>query len=154
MSIALTTPVTGAAQTGLTSPTYTIVSDVAPDMNGKQYAVTALGGTQTSVTAHTATTPFTVTYTRPKVLRMLPALGNNGQFANIPNNTHKLLVRKGVVPASGQPSKVAMVSVEISVPAGAETYDAQNVRAMLSAAIGSLSQLSAGIGDTVVTNVM
>jgi hypothetical protein len=42
MTIALTTPVTGTAQTGLTSPTYTVVADTPPNAYSKQYAVTAL----------------------------------------------------------------------------------------------------------------
>lgn len=52
MTISLTTPVTGAAQTGLTSPTYTHVVDTPPNAYTKQYAVTALGGTQTGVDVH------------------------------------------------------------------------------------------------------
>jgi len=42
MTFALSSPVTGAAQTGLTSPTYTVTADTPPDANAKQYAVTAL----------------------------------------------------------------------------------------------------------------
>lgn len=154
MSIALSSPVTGSAQTNLTSPTYTIAADVAPDVNGKQYAVTALGGTQAGVSAHTVSSPFTVTYTRPKQLKSLPAIGTNGQYGSIPNNTHKVLIRKGVTPSAGQPSRVMQIAIEIGVPAGSETYDSANVRAAISLAIGSLTQLSAGIGDTVVTGVM
>lgn len=52
MAFTLTSPITGAAQTGFTTPTYTHVSDVAPEANGRQVAVTALGGTQTNVIAH------------------------------------------------------------------------------------------------------
>lgn len=154
MSFAPSTPVTGGAQTGLTSPTYTISVDVAPDTNGKQYAVTALGGTQTGVTMHTVSSPFTLTYTRPKVLKGLPALGNNGQYPNVPMNTHKVLIRKGVIPAAGQPARVLQISISLEIPAGAETYDSANVRAAMSAAVGLLNQQSGGIGDTLVTGVM
>ena len=50
MSIAVTSPITGQPQTGLTSPTYTVVADTAPAGNpGKQVAVTALGGDRKSV---------------------------------------------------------------------------------------------------------
>jgi len=56
-----TTPVTGGAQTGFTAPTYTLSVDTAPDINGKQHAVTALGGTQAGVTSHSVSNPFTVT---------------------------------------------------------------------------------------------
>lgn len=154
MTYAITTPVTGAAQTGLTSPTYTISVDVAPDINGKQHAVTALGGTQTGVTTHTVSSPFTITFTRPKVLRTLPLQGANGQYQNVPNNVYKLLVRKGVLPAVNNSARIAAVDISISVPAGADTYDAANIRAMLSAAIGALTQVSSGVGDTVISGVM
>lgn len=153
MTIALTN-VTGSAQTGFTTPGYTIVADVAPDNNGKQYAVSALTGTQAGVTVHTVSSPFTFTYVRPKALKLLPALGNNGQYPSIPNNTHKVLVRKGVTPAASQPQRVAAVKIDIDIPAGSETYDAANVRALLSFAIGALQQISAGIGDTCVTGTM
>ena len=66
-----TSPVTGAAQTGLTTPTYTFVADVAPDANGKQVAVTALGGTQVGVTPHSVASPFTGTFVRPKSFKAL-----------------------------------------------------------------------------------
>lgn len=51
MTIALSSPVTGGAQTGFTSPTYTLTADTPPaGSGGKQYAATALGGTQAGVT--------------------------------------------------------------------------------------------------------
>jgi len=71
MTISYTNPVTGAAQTGLTSPTYTLVADIAPDVNGRQWAVSALGGTQTGVRTHSASDPFTITVMRPKVFQSL-----------------------------------------------------------------------------------
>jgi hypothetical protein len=154
MSFSPTSPVTGLAQTGLTSPTYTIVADIAPDVNGKQVAVSALGGTQTGVTTHTAASPFTGCYWRPKVPKALPPLGNNGQYPSIPTNTHKVVGRKGVTPGVGQPATLMTVRVEMDIPAGAETYDAANVRACLSFVFGLLSQQSSGIGDTVVTNIL
>lgn len=154
MSIAPTSPVTGGAQTGFTSPTYTIVADIAPDNNGLQRAVTALGGTQAGVTTHSVSSPFTVTFTRPKSLKQLPAIGLNGQYNSIPNNNYKVLVRKGVTPALNQPARVMQVGVSIDVPAGADTYDPANIRAAISLAVGYLNQLSAGIGDTVTSGVM
>jgi len=154
MSIALSSPVTGSAQTGLTAPTYTLTSDVAPDNNGKQYAVTAIGGTQAGVTTHTVSAPFTLTYERPKVLRALGNVGANGVYTNVPRNVHKFRGRKGVTVAANQAAQIALCEVVMSIPAGAETYDAANVRALIAAVIGSLSQISAGIGDTLVTGTM
>lgn len=150
-----TTPITGAAQTGLTSPTYTITADVAPDANGKQVAVTALGGTQTGVTTHSVASPFTGTFVRPKAFK---ALGQpnpvTGRLPSVPMNSYGVIVRKGVTPLAGQPAKPMLVRVSVEVPAGADTYDAPNVRAALSFALGMLTQQSAGVGDTVVSGIM
>lgn len=155
MAISLSTPVTGGAQTGLTSPTYTIVDDVAPDNNGKQKAVTALGGTQTGVTVHSVAAPFTVTFTRPKAFKQLSVVDPvTGQLRAIPRNVYKMIVRKGVLPLAGQAPTNMIVETTISVPAGADTADAANVRACLSLAIGALSQVSAGIGDTSVSGIL
>lgn len=155
MSVAITSPVTGSAQTGLTNPTYTIAADTAPEANGKQYAVTALGGTQTGVSVHSVASPFTITFWRPKILRIL---GNpnptTGVITNVPNNTYKLITRKGVIPLAGQPSRTMIVTTSIDVPAGADTADSEDIRAALSAHIGSLSQVSSGIGDTTINGVM
>lgn len=154
MAIPLTSPITGAAQTGFTSPTYTIVADVAPSQNGKQFAVTALGGTQAGVTPHTATSPFTITFVRPQQIKMLPPIGNNGQYSSVPVNVYKLIGRKGVTPAAGQPDRIASATLVIEVPAGSETYDPAEIRGLLSALLGAANQVAAGIGDTVITNVM
>lgn len=48
MTVSLSSPVTGATETSFTNPTYTFVSDQAPDNNARQYAVTALGYTDWS----------------------------------------------------------------------------------------------------------
>lgn len=155
MSISLTSPIMGSAQTGLTSPTYTLSADIAPDINGKQYAVTALGGTQTGVTTHTMASPFTVTFTRVKNVRSVPTPNpTTGTIGNAPMNVSKVIVRKGVTPLAGQAAQVAFVKVEIGIPAGSDSADAINLRAMLSACIGALSQQSAGLGDTVITNLL
>lgn len=147
MSIALTTPVTGAAQTGLTSPTYTHVADTAPDANGKQYAVTALGGTQAGVTVNSVSSPFTITFWKPKFARMMGKMNSLGYVVGNPVNVYKTVTRKGVLPAANQLNQNMIITTTISVPAGAENYDAPNMRAALSLHIGSLSQQSAGLGD-------
>lgn len=155
MTIAVTSPITGAPQTGLTSPTYTVVTDVAPTVNAKQVAVTGLGGTQTGVTISTVSSPFTLNFVRPASLAALPAPNAvTGAYGNIPNNTYQLITRKGVTPAVNQGARVMTIRTVITVPAGADTYDAPNVRAGLSAHLGYLSQQSAGIGDTSTSGVM
>lgn len=154
MSVTVTSPVTGTAQTGLTNPTYTHVVDVAPDVNGKAYAVTALGGTQTGVEVNSPSNPFTALVTRPKVLRTLPALLSNGQLPSVPNNNYTFSVRKGVEVQTGQPRRVMLLKLDVSVPAGADTVDPESVRAAWSFFIGILSQVSAGIGDTTVQGTL
>lgn len=154
MSINITTPVTGGAQTGFTSPTYTVTADVAPDINGKQVAVTALGGTQTGVTLHSVASPFTGTVVRPKQLRVLGVPSGNGYISSVPTNTYKVITRKGVTPAVNQPARIMPIMTTIDVPAGADTYDSANVRAAIALHIGLLNQLSAGLGDTVVNGLL
>lgn len=155
MSFALTSPITGQPQTGLTSPTYTHVSDSAPDITGKQVAVTALGGTQTGVTTHSMSSPFTLTFFRPKVFRFLGKPNPvTGLIKDVPRNTFKLITRKGVLPLAGQPFQNMQITTTIDLPAGADTADAANVRAALSAHFGALVQQSAGVGDTTVSGVV
>ncbi len=154
MSFTLTSPITGAAQTGFTSPTYTHVADSAPDVNGKQVAVTALGGTQAGVTAHSVASPFTVTIVKPKNFKTLsPVVPGTGLLPSVPKNQWKIIVRKGVTPLSGQPASVMLIKIEIDVPAGSDTADSPNIRAAISAAIGALSQQSAGLGDTLINGI-
>ena len=148
-------PVTGGAQTGFTAPTYSFVSDVAPDSNGKQVAITALGGTQAGVTLHSVASPFTSTFVRPRTFKVLGQPNPvSGRIANVPRNTYKLLTRKGVTPLSGQPVVNAQMSTTIDIPAGSDLADPANLRAMLSAHIGMLTQISAELGNTVTTGIM
>lgn len=147
-------PVTGGPQTGLTSPTYTLATDVAPDVNGVARAVTTLGGTQTGVEVSASSNPFTLLATRPKVLRTLPALLANGQLPSVPKNTWTVSVRKGVDVLSGQPKQNMLIKLEISVPAGADVADPESVRAGLSLFAGALWAQSSGLGDALITGVI
>jgi hypothetical protein len=153
--ITLPASITGSAQTGFTTPGYTTTVDQAVDVNSKQVAVTALTGTQAGVDAHSVARPFTISATRPKQFQVLGKPNPvTGQIASVPKNTYKILVRKGVTPLAGQSSVPASVRIEIDVPAGSDIADPSNLRAMLSAAIGALSAMSAGIGDTTINGVM
>jgi hypothetical protein len=156
MSFTLTTPITGGAQTGFTSPTYTIQADAAPTSAGKQYAVSAIGGTQTGVDAASSPSkPFTVTLSRPSSLKALSVVDPvTGVLRSVPRNVYKVLVRKGCTVLAGQAPVVLQARVELEIPAGADSADAPNVRAALSLLIGSLNSISASIGDTCVTGVI
>lgn len=155
MAISLSSPVTGLAQTGLTSPTYTIAADTPPVSHSKQYAVTALGGTQTGVEVHAMSQPFTIAFFRPAVPKTIgvpnPA---TGVISNIPRNVSKTVVRKGVNVAADQAPVTAIFTLTCDIPAGADVYDAESIRAALSLLFGSFSQASAGVGDSVVTGIL
>lgn len=155
MTIALTSPVTGGAQTGLTTPTYTLAVDTPVDINGKQWAVTALGGTQTGVSTHSSSNPFTWAYYRPKIYRLLGKPNpSTGLISNVPMNTAKCITRKGMVPAVNQPAMIGSINSSINIPAGCDVYAQAEIRAMISLHIGALMQISAAFGDTVVTGLL
>lgn len=155
MSWSPSSPLTGASQTGLTSPTYTLSSDVAPDNNGTQHAITALGGTQTGVEAHSVSKPFTLTALRPKVFKTQgPANQVTGYVSQVPMNRFTYITRKGVEVSSQGQVKTAIVRTIIEVPAGADVNDPESVRAMLSCHIGALSNQSSGVGDSQIDGLL
>lgn len=144
MSFTLSTPVTGAAMTGyLTSPTYTVALDSIPGGGlTKQYAVTALGGTQTDVSTHSTSSPFAISLTRPQTFKGLGAVNpSTGALNSVPRNVWKLICVKGATPLAGQPPVNCVIRTEITVPAGVDIADPNELAAMLSLYIGALTQL-------------
>jgi hypothetical protein len=155
MSFSLTSPVTGAAVTGFTTPTYTVVVDTPPNANSKQYAVSALGGTQTGATVNAVSKPFTVTMFRPPVLRTVPQANvTTGVIKDIPVNSYQLTTRKGALPAANQVPVVCKIRTYIDVYAGTDSFEPAEVKAMLSLHAGAIAQVSAGISDTIITGVL
>lgn len=155
MSFAPASPVTGAAVSGLTSPTYTLVADVAPNINGKQYAISAVGGTQTGVNVNTVSKPFSLSFFRPASLRVLPQANPvTGVIKNVPINTYKMITRKGASPAVNQNPMVARITTIIEVPAGTDTYEPEDLRAMISCHFGTGWEQASGIADTVISGVI
>lgn len=141
-------PVTGGAMSQFTSPTYTLTADVAPDVNGKQHAVTTLGGTQTNVRTHSVSDPFTLTMFRPKVPAALPAPNAvTGKYPSVPSNTYTLVGRKGTNYAANQAPAISIARWSTDIPAGGDSYDSANVRALVSLMTGAVWQQSQGIGD-------
>lgn len=155
MSFAPASPVTGAAVTGLTSPTYTLTTDVAPNINGKQFAISALGGTQTNVDVNSVSKPFQLSFFRPSVLRTLPqANPTTGVIKNVPMNTYKMITRKGASPAVNQNAIPARITTILEVPAGTDTYEPEELRAMISLHFGAGWAQASGIADTVISGVI
>lgn len=153
MSINLSTPVTGMAITGLASPTYTLVQDTsAPAPISKSWYVSALGGTQTGVEAHTISSPFTISWKNPANLSIVGTPDVTGVYRGASKlNKYELLIRKGARPLANQAHRLNMVRVIITCEAGTETADPMQLAAMLSLAGGALTQQAAGILDTVKT---
>ncbi len=144
--------ITGSAQTGFTDPTFTVVDDSPPAVNARQKTVTALGGTQTGATSNTISKPFTATFYKPSIKALPAANPATGLRATPPNNTWQLVVRKGGECVAGMPA-TAIARLSISVPAGMETYNPGEVRALVSFLIGLLNEESADLGDTLITGV-
>lgn len=152
MPFAPSSPVTGGPQTGLTSPTYTLVADVAPAAHGKQYYVSALGGTQTGVEVNSLSNPFTTTFFKVAAPKSLPPVNASGGLSSVPKNVFKWNVRKGLEVVSGQPRQVGLFELSMSVPAGADIQDPESIRAALSLLFGIAWAESANLGTTLITN--
>jgi len=143
--------ITGAAQTGFTSPTYTMTADTPPSQFAKQGAILALGGTQTGVSTHSVSDPFTISVFRPTVLK--PFVVKNaitGIGVNVPKNDYKVIGRKGALPFANNPYQVIQFKTTFSVPAGVDSYSPAEVRGLTSCYVGYLWANSAGLGDTLV----
>lgn len=150
-----TTPLTGGPQTGFTTPAFIHQADVAPDTNGKQNAITGYTGTIAGFRAHTVSDPCTFTFYRPKTPKALPSPNAvTGKYPQVPMNTYGGSVRKGVNFAANNAPAVSVFRYSADIPAGADAYDAPNVRALMSIAAGVIWQQSSGIGDTLVTGLL
>jgi hypothetical protein len=153
MAISLSA-ITGAAITGLTSPTYTPTADVPPNAWSKQWSITAIGGTQTGVdTGASASRPWSITVSRPQNVRQLNAVDSNNVLRSVPMNTYVWIGRKGMTPLAGQPSKTNIHRYESSVPAGADVADIPNLKAANSCFLGALWQQAQGWVDLQTTGV-
>jgi len=145
---------TGGAQTGVTSPTFTLVSDTPPAINASKKVVTAYSGAGLTVSANSASKPFDATFSKPTTLRSLPAANPvTGLRTQIPNNQYKLVIRKGGLAEVGVPVQM-VVRLTLDVPAGMETYNPDEVRACVSFLVGLLNEESADISDTLLTGVV
>lgn len=154
MPFAPTSPVTGATVTGLTSPTFTIVDDLAPAINAKSKVVSALGGTQGGASANSAAYPFTASLFKPVALKAIPAANPiTGLRGTLPMNQWKLNIRKGGDAASGVPGMI-VARLTIDVTAGMETYDPDEIRSFCSFLGGYLNSNANGLSDSIVTGVL
>jgi hypothetical protein len=77
-----------------------------------------------------------------------------GVLRSIPMNTSKVNTRKGLLPLAGQSYKTGMITSVLDSPAGADLADPLSVRAMISAHIGLLTQISDALGTSVLTGTI
>jgi hypothetical protein len=143
----LSTTVTGAPSSDLTSPTYTLARTTAPDTNGVAANVTALGGTQTDVAANSVDRPFSMLLTWPKAFKSaLTSMATvAGLYPSIPTNKVTLTTRKSIGINGGGGFGIMFIQTSISVPAGAAETDPVTMAAALSCHIGELSADVTGI---------
>jgi hypothetical protein len=155
MTVSLSSPVTGATVAGLVSPTYTVVSDTPPNAYSKQWAVTALGGTQTSVDVHGASKPFTITFSRPQSVRSAPIPNpTTGVMGNSPRNVYSCLLRKGASPGASQNPQTMLFRTDFGIIAGTDLTEPEEIRAAVSAYIGTLNQQASGIADMLINALL
>jgi len=150
-------PVTGQAVTGLTSPTFTLAADTPVSLYERQWYVSALGGTQTGVAAHSADRPFTLRTKRPSVIKTLVAkamqVSGLTQYISIPVNSYDILVNtKGQVDSSGLTYGPIRMRLTIDCAAGipSTANGIAQVRAAASLLLGSATNQVDGLVNNVV----
>lgn len=124
----------GASVAGLTSPTYDLAQDIN-NGNEKSYYVTALGGTQSGVAAHSNSNPFSIKVTKARAIKSAPTL-YNGAIKGGGSNVFRLSLIKGLVPLSGQAPAIGLNALETRIPAGADSADKNSILAMQSLFFG------------------
>jgi len=138
----ITSPLTGVAQTGLTSPTFTLADDTAPSGNGKQKYVSVVGGTQVGVNENSISRPFTVTVFKPANVKT-PSQGileAAGLITNVPKNTNKLKTRKSVAVNAVGGYGLMDITTSFDIPVNAPESDLVSIKSAISAHIGALQQ--------------
>lgn len=142
--------ITGATEAAFTTPTYTLSADLQPLLNSRQYLVTAIGGTQTDVRANSAGDPFSVTLRRQPYKALPTKNPVTGQYGNVPLNKVDWLYRKGLKIDSAGTIRVGNVRISVELPAGSETNDPKNVRALMCFAHGLVAEEAQDIADSLI----
>lgn len=115
---------------GWTAPTMTLSADIAPNSNGKQFAITAVSS-MSGARAHSSTDPFTVTWFKVPSPSPSPRLASNGFLSSVGYNRFKRIIRKGTLPLAGQPAVVSVQSTEYKIAAGSDSADVANIAAII-----------------------
>jgi hypothetical protein len=154
MAISLAGSVTGTAQTGFTTPGFTIVTDQPPAWNAKQWAISALTGTQTGASATSQSSPFIFIAYRPVAFTPVGRVNPQGVLVNNGFNNWAFVVKKGMIPLAGQAPQVATFTLNMKIPAGADLASPGEIKSALSLLFGAVTQVSAGTGDSLISGTM
>jgi hypothetical protein len=124
-------------------------------MLGKQFVVTALGGTQTDVSIHSVASPFLVSFTRPATFKPLSLVNpSTGRLTSIPRNAWKMIFMKGATPLAGQASVPILARVEFLIPAGVDAADPNEIRAFMSFMGGLFNNQANGMSASFIDGVL
>lgn len=158
MAFAPTSPITGAAVTGLTTPTMTFVEDQAPNGNARKFVVTSLGGTQTGCEAHSNASPYFLLVTRPANVKTLPRINpGTGQYVSIPKNVVRVQLVKGATIGSTVPQEdTILFDGYFKTPAGIDlaANDTEELKTALSFWGGFFFSNASGLYDLITTNML
>lgn len=160
MALNPTSPITGSAMTGFTSPTYTFSEDTT-DADSRRLVFTAAGGTQVGVETHSVSSPFFLTISRPKQIKFLPRANPvSGLYPAIPVNEYRVkLCKGGTVNGSiaGAASETqVLIDTRIRVPAGLElsSNDPEEIKAAICCYAGFMYSNASGLYDLVSTGLL
>lgn len=90
----------------------------------------------------------------PGTFKSLGQPNPSGVIRAFPRNNFEILTRKSVNVLANQPAQVVLIRTSISIPAGADTYDAVSVKAAMSCHNGMLWAAVQGLTDTILTGVL
>lgn len=150
MSLTFAATLQGKDMGGFTAAIFDNEDDTAVKPTAVQRAFTGenSGTFPAGIVFHSVSAPFTYTVERPAQFKTLgPVNPVTGKLGNIPRNVFVLRTRKGVIPLAGQASSTMVIETKISVPAGADVADLDNIHAGLSVHFGEASSLSSQLGD-------
>jgi len=146
--------IAGAAITGFTAPTMTLIGDGASSGLTRRHVVSAYGGTVGTARANSVAYPFNVEFRKPTVVNRVPAANPlTGVRPSIPTNSWVMNIQKGGDAVSGSPV-VARMRVYMDVPAGMESFTPDDLKAMLSFGAGLLVEEMADIFDSLATGTL
>lgn len=151
MDLGSYSPIAGLPQPGFTTPTMTLVRDIDPARNARQWYVSAVSG-MPGVDSHSAEKPFTITMRQPTVTAVLGVanVSGTGFYVKVGRNKYHVFVRKsGQLNATTGQRGMIYIDSTIDLPAGMAGRDDAAVKAAVSLAFGAVVE----IGPDIITSL-